>query len=122
MIGGEIYNLKLKHTYKISRLTTKNKDNANTNILVKCIDDNINNQIGLSYSDNHNIYVDTTPNQTARTYATLCITPKIDKKKQKQLIIKFNNYLTIQRKNIIHYFYVIIEKVKILLEKEFHLI
>jgi hypothetical protein len=80
MIGGEIYNLKLKHTYKISRLTTKNKDNANTNILVKCIDDNINNQIGLSYSDNHNIYVDTTPNQTARTYATLCITPKIDKK------------------------------------------
>lgn len=97
MIGGEIYNLKLKHIYKISRLTSKNKDNANTNILVKCIDDNINNQIGLSYSDN-NIYIDTTPNQTARTYATLCITPKIDKKKQKQLIIKFNNYLTIQRK------------------------
>ena len=98
MIGGDIYNLKLKNTYKISRLTKKNKAKSNTNILVKCIDDNINNQIGLTFVEDKDIYVDNTPNQTARTYATLIIEPKIDKDKQKQLIIKFNNYLIVHRK------------------------
>jgi len=93
MIGGDIYNLKLKNIYKISRLTNKNIKKSNTNILVKCIDDNINSQIGLSYVEDKDIYIDNTPNQTARTYATLIIEPKIEKDKQKQLIIKFNKYL-----------------------------
>ncbi len=93
MIGGEIYNLPLKNTYKITRLTKKNKSNSNTNILVKCIDDNMNSKIGLSFVEDKDIYIDETPNQTARTYATLIIEPKIDKSKQKQLIIKFNKYL-----------------------------
>jgi hypothetical protein len=98
MIGGEIYNLKLKNTYKITRLTKKNKAKSNTNILVKCIDDNKNNQIGLSFVEDKDIYVDNTPNQTARTYATLIIEPKIEKDKQKQLAIKFNKYLEEHRK------------------------
>jgi hypothetical protein len=93
MIGGDIYNLKLKNTYKITRLTKKNKAKSNTNILVKCIDDNINNQIGLSFVNDKDIYVDNTPNQTARTYATLIIEPKVEIDKQKELIIKFNKYL-----------------------------
>jgi len=93
MIGGNIYNLKLKNTYKISRLTKKNINKSNTNILVKCIDDNENNKIGLSFVNDNEIYVDDTPNQTARTYATLIIEPKIEKDKQKQLINKFNTYL-----------------------------
>jgi hypothetical protein len=97
MIGGHIYNLKLKNTYKISRLTNKNKDKSNTNILVKCIDDNINNKIGLSLVNDKHIYIDETPNQTARTYATLIIEPKIDKDKQQQLVIKFNKFLEKQR-------------------------
>ena len=97
MIGGDIYNLKLKNTYKITRLTNKNKAKSNTNILVKCIDDNINNQIGLSFVEDKDIYIDNTPNQTARTYATLIIEPKIEINKQKQLIIKFNKYLKEQR-------------------------
>ena len=97
MIGGNIYNLKLKNIYKITRLTNKNKEKSNTNILVKCIDDNINNQIGLSFVEDKDIYIDDTPNQTARTYATLIIEPKIEKDKQKQLIIKFNTYLKEQR-------------------------
>jgi hypothetical protein len=67
MIGGDIYNLKLKNTYKITRLTKKNILKSNTNILVKCIDDNINSQIGLSFVKDKDIYVDNTPNQTART-------------------------------------------------------
>ena len=98
MIGGDIYNLKLKNTYKITRLTKKNKAKSNTNILVKCIDDNIKSQIGLSFVDDKDIYIDDTPNQTARTYATLIIEPKIEKDKQKQLITKFNKYLEEHRK------------------------
>ena len=93
MIGGEIYNLKLKNTYKITRLTKKNKIKANTNILVKCIDDNLHSKIGLSFVENKDIYIDNTPNQTARTYATLIIEPPININKQKQLIDKFNKYL-----------------------------
>ena len=98
IIGGYIYNLKLKNLYKITRLTTKNKKNLNTNILVKCIDDNINNQIKLSFVEDKDIYIDETPNLTARTYATLIIEPKIDENKQKQLVIKFNKYLEDHRK------------------------
>jgi hypothetical protein len=98
MIGGDIYNLKLKNNYKITRLTKKNIANANTNILVKCIDDNINSQIGLSFVKDNDIYVDETPNQTARTYATLIIEPKIEKDKQKQLVLNFNKYLEDHRK------------------------
>ena len=93
MIGGDIYNLKTNNKYKISRLTNKNKDKINTNIVVKCIDDNKNNKINLSYVSNNDIYIDETPNQTARTYATLIIEPSITKKQQKKLVNKFNNFL-----------------------------
>jgi len=98
MIGGDIYNLKINNTYKITRLTKKNKDKSNTNILVKCIDDNIDNQIGLSFVSDEDIYIDETPNQTARTYATLIIEPEINKKMQKKLVKKFNIYLNDYRK------------------------
>lgn len=97
MIGGEIYKLPTKKQYNISRLTKKNKTQSNTNIYVKCIDDNENSKIGLSYVSDDNIYVDETPNQTARTYCTLIIEPSIDLNKQKQLINKTNNYLESQR-------------------------
>ena len=41
IIGGEIYKLKQNKKYVINRLTSKNKqDTLNSNILVKCIDDN----------------------------------------------------------------------------------
>ncbi len=95
IIGGSIYTLPLNNTYKITRLTNKNIDKTHTNILVKCIDDNMFNKIGLSFVDNP--YIDTTPNQTARTYATLIIEPHIDINKQKQLIDKFNKYLNLHR-------------------------
>ena len=39
------------------------------------------------------IYIDNTPNQSARTYATLIIEPAIDEEKQKNLIASFNKYL-----------------------------
>ena len=98
MIGGEIYNLPIKNKYKITRLTSKNKNKQNTNIIVKCIDDNKNSKIGLSFEENKdNLYIDETPNQSARTYATLIIEPSIDITMQKQLVVKFNNYLNKKR-------------------------
>ena len=98
LIGGEIYNLKLNYEYSITRLTKKNQTNSNkTNILVKCIDDNKNSKIGMEYVEDSDIYVDETPNQTARTYATLIIEPKIDIFKQKLLVEKFNRYLNQNR-------------------------
>ena len=98
MIGGSIYNLPILNKYKINRITNKNINNSNrTNILVKCIDDNKDNKIKLSYVDDNNIYIDTTYNQSSRTYATLIIEPKIDKEKQLKLIELFNNYLNDER-------------------------
>lgn len=93
IIGGEIYNLKLKNIYKITRLTIKNKDKLNTNLLIKCVDNNINSQICLSLVDNKDIFIDYTPNQSCRTYATLIIEPTIDKNMQEELVIKFNKYI-----------------------------
>jgi hypothetical protein len=95
IIGGNIYNLPVNNTYKIFRLTSKNINKTHTNILIKCIDDNQNNKIKLSINDTP--YIDNTPNQTARTYATLIIQPHIDITKQTQLVDKFNKYLDIQR-------------------------
>ena len=97
--GGEIYNLPLKNEYKITRLTSKNVSNKNTNILVKCIDDNESNQINLSVVPDDKVYIDDTPKLSARTYASLIITPAISLEKQKVLVAEFNIYLTEKRKN-----------------------
>ena len=98
MIGGEIYNLPTKNKYKITRLTSKNKSKQTTNIIVKCIDDNKDSKIGLTFEENKdNLYSDDTPNQSARTYATLIIEPSIDINMQKQLVLKFNTYLNKKR-------------------------
>jgi hypothetical protein len=97
IIGGSIYRLKTKGKYTVSRLTTKNKTKKSTNILVKCIDDNIDQKIGLSYQADDSLYIDDTPNQTARTYATLIVEPPIPMKKQLKLIEQFNTYLNEER-------------------------
>lgn len=98
-IGGEIYNLEIKNNYKITRLTKKNIKKKNTKILVKCIDDNIDNMISLSYEeDEKNCYVDNTPNLSSRTYCTLIIEPSIDIETQNKLVLKFNKFLNEYRK------------------------
>ncbi len=97
-IGGSIYNLKVKNKYTITRLTTKNINNkGKTNIIAKCIDDNSDSIIGLKIVHNKDIYVDDTPNQTARTYATLVINPPINKHTQKLLVRNFNKFLNKKR-------------------------
>ena len=93
MIGGELYNLDVSDKYKITRLTRKNKEKSNTNLLVKCIDSS--DKINMSIADS---YIDDTENQSARTYATLIIEPKISMDIQEKVALKFNKILTRYRK------------------------
>ena len=98
-IGGEIYDLKTNQNYKIKRLTSKNLKEKNTNIVIKCLDDNSTNMIKAEYiSDNDKLFIDETPKSSARSYLTLIITPAINDEKQKQLVIKFNEFLNKNRK------------------------
>ena len=98
LIGGEIYKIIPNPNYKITRATSKNKDILNTNILVKCIDDNYDNMISLNIVSDDELYIDNTPNQTSRTYASLIIEPKITNKQQKILVDRFNAFLGKYRK------------------------
>ena len=47
-------------------------------------------------SDNY-IYIDNTPNLSARTYATLVIQPAISVERQRKLVHDFNEFLTTKR-------------------------
>lgn len=96
-IGGEIYKLKNSSNYTIERLTNDNKNEQNTNLLVKCIDDNSKNKINISYVDDDEIYIDETDNNSARTYATLIIKPSINSSKQKKLAKRFNDFINEKR-------------------------
>jgi len=91
-IGGEIYLLPVNPNYKIERATklTKNKE-CITNILVKCIDDNMNSKIQLKMVDTP--HIDNTPNLTERSYATLVVEPALSIEKQEKLVIEFNRML-----------------------------
>ena len=94
-IGGEIYSLEPNPLYSITRITRKNyTTDGLTNILAKCIDDSADNTIQLSVAD---VYVDETPNQSARTYATLVIQPPISKKMEEHIIRDFNHLLNAYR-------------------------
>ena len=99
-IGGEIYNLQIDNKFKVERLTKNNINSKfKTNILAKCIDDNIKNKLGLNIIDNCDIdkYIDKTPNLTGRSYAVLVIEPELNLEKQKKLVSDFNKYLNEKR-------------------------
>jgi len=98
LIGGNIYNLPLKHNYKISRLTNKNTDKKWTKIVLKCIDDNDANQLGLFIVEDSEKYLDFTPNCSARTYATIIIEPEITREKEEEITDTFNRCLDEYRK------------------------
>jgi len=93
-IGGELYNLVKNNKYKMKRLTSKNLSEKNTNIVIKCIDDNSKSMIRSEYvSDQDKIFIDNTPKCSARGYLTLIIEPTINEEKQKKLVNDFNDYL-----------------------------
>ena len=97
-IGGEIYQLPTHKNIKIERATASNqKQKEVTNILVKCLDDNIDNQIALSIVPKKERYIDTSSTKSARSYATLVITPKITREREKTLVQEFNTFLKKER-------------------------
>jgi len=91
-IGGEIYNIEDNQNYKITRLLEK--ETPTTNLVLKAIDDNENSKIKLEYVSDDKIYYGKI---SARTYATLTITPKISDEIQKKIANEFNEYLNNKR-------------------------
>ena len=99
-IGGEMYTLKQSNSYRIDRATRLVKDPTKiSNILIKCLDDNINKKISATIvnDEEKKIYIDTTPNLSARSYAILVIEPFLHIDKQRDLAQKFNTFLNEKR-------------------------
>lgn len=95
-IGGEIYNLPLNPAIKVKRATRECKENM-TNIVLKCIDDNINSQLGFEVVESDKVFIDNTAKLSARSYATLLINKTLSIEEQHVLVKKMNDYLRIQR-------------------------
>ena len=96
-IGGEIYNIPQNPKYKVQRATKKTKENI-TNILLKCIDDNINSQLGFKIVSDEDKFIDNTKNLSARSYATLVINKPLSLEEQEQLVDKMNRFIKEKRK------------------------
>jgi len=87
--GGEIYNLQ-QSKFKISRLF--DIADKTTNILLKCIDDK--ELINLKYVVDSKLFIDTSVNKSARSYATLDINPPLTSEIQMKLVDDFNTFLS----------------------------
>lgn len=93
-IGNEIYNLPINPKYKIERATRTTKEiEFITNILLKCIDDNHEKQLGLRIVKDEDRFIDNTENLSARSYATLVINKKMSIIEQEQLVNRFNEFI-----------------------------
>lgn len=95
-IGGEVYNLPQNPKYIIKRATKETKENI-TNILLKCIDDNINSQLGFKIVSDEDRFIDNTPKLSARSYATLVINKLLTLDEQEILVKKMNDYIKEKR-------------------------
>ena len=95
-IGGEIYNLKQNPEFKVQRATKYTTKNI-TNILLKCIDDNKDSQLGFKIVSNNDRFIDTTEKLSARSYATLVINHPLTLQEQEILVGKMNKYIQEQR-------------------------
>lgn len=94
-IGGELYQLPQNNTYKIGRLIQGMQ--SSTNMLLKCIDNNIHNRLCLSMIPDDEIFYDKTKDRSERSYATITIEPAVSIDQQKKIVDHFNNFITIQR-------------------------
>ena len=95
-IGGEIYNIPQNSKYKVQRATKQTNGNI-TNILLKCIDNNIDSQLGFEIVSNEKRFIDNTEKLSARSYATLVINESLTLEQQKHLVDKMNEYIKEQR-------------------------
>ena len=93
--GGEIFNLQKNEKYQITRLYKNGK--PNTNILVKCIDDNKDNMISMKIVNDTELVYDNSDNKSERGYATLVILPPITLEQQTQLVYDFNKFINEER-------------------------
>ena len=93
--GGEIFNLEKNEHYQVSRLYKNGT--PNTNILVKCIDDNKDNKICMKLVSDSELVYDNSDTKSERGYATLVISPSITIEQQKELVFAFNKYINEQR-------------------------
>lgn len=91
-VGGEIYKIPQNTEIKVSRATRETKENI-TNILLKCIDDNINSKLGFKLVSDDERFIDTTEKLSARSYATLVINIPLTLEQQEELVNKMNNYI-----------------------------
>ena len=96
-IGGEIYKTPQNTKIKVSRATRHTKENI-TNILLKCIDDNMKSQLGFKLVGDNERFIDKTENLSARSYATLVLNIELTLEEQKELVGKMNNYIKENRK------------------------
>jgi hypothetical protein len=102
-IGGEIHGLpKYSLKWEVKRITSQEVELGLepffTNILVKCIDDSLENRLGLQYvEDPQDRYIDTTPLASARSYCSLMIRPVISVEQQRDLVERVNTYLDKKR-------------------------
>ena len=93
-IGGEIYKIPQNTEIKVSRArATRDTKEYITNILLKCIDDNINSQLGFKLVSDDERFIDNTEKLSARSYATLVINISLSLEQQKELVDKMNNYI-----------------------------
>jgi hypothetical protein len=95
-IGGEIYNLPYNSNYKVGRATKETTQHI-TNILLKCIDDNIESQLGFKVVSDENRFIDNTPKLSARSYATLVINKSLTLQEQEILVKKMNDFIHYHR-------------------------
>jgi hypothetical protein len=95
-IGGEVYNLPQNPDYIVQR-ATKDTTLPITNILLKCIDDNIDSQLGFKIVSDEHRYIDTTENLSARSYATLAINTPLSLLQQQTLVNKMNDFIQKKR-------------------------
>ena len=91
-IGGEIYKLPINPEYKIERATRETNNNL-TNILLKCVDDSVNSQLGFKIVEDKDRFIDNTPKLSARSYATLVINKSLTLPEQKILVEKMNLFI-----------------------------
>jgi hypothetical protein len=98
LMGGDIYSLPLRGVYRVSRLTTRTLPTMHrTGLVAKCIDDCISRPIELRMDTAAGLYIDTTPNLSARTYAAIVTDPAIDAETQAALARRFNVFLRARR-------------------------
>jgi hypothetical protein len=95
-IGGEIYCLPYDETIHVCRATRETKGTP-TNILLKCIDDSMTSQLGFKLVADKDIFIDKTPNLSARSYASLVINQPLTLFEQEALVKKMNEYICAQR-------------------------